>query len=377
MQKLDLETNFLFGHQGYEYVELGRFWQAFLFVGLLIWLALMVRAILPAFKQVKEQRHMITIFLFSCIAIALFYGTGLMWGRQTNLAIAEYWRWWVVHLWVEGFFEVFATTVIAFLFVRMGLLRAAAATGAVLFSTITFLSGGIIGTFHHLYFTGTPTSVLALGASFSALEIVPLVLIGFEAYHNLRLSRSAEWVQTYKWPIGFFMAVAFWNLIGAGVFGFLINPPIALYYMQGLNTTPLHGHTALFGVYGNLGIGLMLFCLKGLKARNVWKDGLIRTAFWGINGGLFLMSFVSLLPIGVLQAIASMENGMWYARSVEFSQTPLLSQLRWARIWGDTIFALGAIALGIFVVGLKVGFSTKKEVDLSDEKYPLRMPPTN
>ncbi|PIQ19658.1 MAG: nitric oxide reductase large subunit, partial [Cytophagales bacterium CG18_big_fil_WC_8_21_14_2_50_42_9] len=201
MQKLGLVENFWFGHQGYEYVDLGRFWQIFLLVGLFLWLFLMTRAIWPAFKKEEEGRHLLGMFLISSVAIAVFYAAGLMWGRQTNLAIAEYWRWWVVHLWVEGFFEVFATVVIAFLFVRMGLLRTKIATPTVLFSTIIFLFGGIIGTFHHLYFSGTPTSVLALGATFSALEVVPLVLIGFEAYHNLELSRSTTWVKAYKWPI--------------------------------------------------------------------------------------------------------------------------------------------------------------------------------
>ncbi len=188
--------NFWLGHQGYEYVDLGRFWQIFLFAGLFIWLFLMGRALLPALRQRSENRHLLIMFLISSIAIAAFYGAGLMWGRQTNLAIAEYWRWWVVHLWVEGFFEVFATVVIAFLFVRMQLIRPRIATATVLFSTIIFLSGGIIGTFHHLYFAGTPISVLALGATFSALEVVPLVLIGFEAYHNLRLSQVAAMDQS-------------------------------------------------------------------------------------------------------------------------------------------------------------------------------------
>ena len=215
MQKLGLPANFWFGHQGYEYVDLGRFWQIFLFAGLFIWLFLLVRAIKPALKTQKDNKPLLTMFVISSTAIALFYGAGLMWGRQTNLAIAEYWRWWVVHLWVEGFFEVFATVTVAFLFVRMGLLRIKIATPAVLFSTVIFLAGGILGTAHHLYFTGTPTSVMAVGATFSALEVVPLVLLGFEAYHNLRLSRAAEWVKAYKWPIYCFIAVAFWNLVGA------------------------------------------------------------------------------------------------------------------------------------------------------------------
>ena len=193
-----------------------------------------------------------------------------MWHRQTTLAVAEYWRWWVVHLWVEGFFEVFATVVIAFLFVRLG-----------------------------------------------------------------------------------------WNLVGAGLFGFFINPPIALYYMQGLNTTPLHGHAALFGVYGMLGIGLMLFCLRGLSDHRDWKTGSLRFAFWALNIGLGLMVLLSLLPVGLLQTVASVNHGMWYARSAEFMQTDLMTKLRWMRVIGDTIFGIGALALGWFVIGLKTGWSTK------------------
>jgi nitric oxide reductase subunit B len=360
-QKLGFTANFWFGHQGYEYVDLGRFWQIFLFVGLFVWLFLLGRALWPAFKQPGPNRHLLALFLVASTAIALFYGAGLMWQRQTHLAMAEYWRWWVVHLWVEGFFEVFATVVIAFLFTRMGLLKTARATTAVIFSTVIFLSGGILGTFHHLYFTGTPTAVLALGATFSALEVVPLVLIGFEGYENLTLSRARPWVAAYRWPIYFFVAVAFWNLVGAGLFGFLINPPIGLYYMQGLNTTPVHAHTALFGVYGMLGIGLMLFCLRGLTRQEAWKSGAVTLSFWAMNIGLALMVLLSLLPVGLLQTWASVEHGMWYARSAEFLQTGLMEKLRWLRVIGDTIFALGAVSLGWFVLGLKTGWSLERQ----------------
>ncbi len=374
MQHLGLTQNFWFGHQGLEYVDLGRFWQLLLLVGLFIWLFLVGRALWPAFKTPSESRHLLGLFGISAAAIALFYGAGIMWGQKTNLAIIEYWRWWVVHLWVEGFFEVFATVVVAFLFARMGLLRLHIATVTVLFSTIIFLSGGILGTFHHLYFTGTPTAVMAIGATFSALEVVPLVLIGFEAYQNLTLSRAAPWLKAYKWPIYCFVAVAFWNLVGAGIFGFLINPPIALYYMQGLNTTPVHGHTALFGVYGMLGIGLMLFCLKGLAAHQVWRDGLIRFAFWAINIGLALMVLLSVLPVGLAQTFASVEHGLWYARSMEFLQQPWIDTLRWMRVIGDSLFGLGALALGLFVLGLKLGWSVRREQDVTEAHYPEVLP---
>jgi nitric oxide reductase subunit B len=348
---------FWFGSQGYEYLDLGRFWQFLLFAGLVFWLWLMWRALRPALARHDEQRSLLLLFLLASIAIPLFYGAGLMYAQRSHLVIAEYWRWWVVHLWVEGFFEVFATVVIAFLFTRLKLLSVQMATTAVLFSTIVFLSGGIIGTFHHLYFTGTPNLVLALGATFSAFEVVPLVLIGFEAWENVRLSRARGWLSAYHWPIAFFVGVAFWNFVGAGLFGFLINPPIALYYMQGLNTTPVHAHTALFGVYGMLGIGLMLFSLRGLLPGPAWKSWPLAVAFWAINVGLALMVLLSLLPIGLMQTWAAVEYGTWYARSAEFLQTGLMDTLRWLRVIGDTIFAVGVLALGWFVLGLLTGHS--------------------
>jgi nitric oxide reductase subunit B len=361
--KLGNWNPFWFGTQGYEYVDLGRFWQILLFGGLCFWLFLVYRGLRPALQRKDSLRPLLMLFTVSAVAIPLFYAAGLMYGQRSPLITTEYWRWWVVHLWVEGFFEVFATVVIAFLFSRLKLLSIETGTRSVLFSTIIFLAGGIIGTFHHLYFAGTPSIVLALGAVFSALEIVPLTLIGFEAWENIRLTRASgehAWLAAYKWPIYFFVAVAFWNFVGAGIFGFLINPPIALYYVQGLNLTPVHGHTALFGVYGMLALGLMLFCLRALRPGLAWKNRPLSIAFWSINGGLSLMVVGSLLPIGLMQAWASVEYGTWYARSAEFLQTGMMNNLRWGRVAGDSVFAFGALVLAWFVVGLVTGHSFDK-----------------
>jgi nitric oxide reductase subunit B len=366
---------FWLGTQGYEYVDLGRLWQILLFVGLVFWLWLMWRGLKPALAKKDNNRALLVMFIISSIAIPLFYAAGLMYGQRSNLVTAEYWRWWVVHLWVEGFFEVFATVVIAFLLTRLKLLSILTATRGVLFSTVVFLSGGIIGTFHHLYFAGTPDVVLGLGAVFSALEVVPLVLIGFEAWENIRLARSRQqhiWLAAYKWPIYFFVAVAFWNFVGAGLFGFLINPPIALYYMQGLNTTPVHGHTALFGVYGMLGLGLMLFCMRALRPGKAWKNWPLAFSFWAINIGLAAMVLISVLPIGLMQTWASVEYGTWYARSSEFMQTPLMNHLRWLRMIGDSIFAIGAVVLGWFVLGLVTGHSYDSKGFVSEGEWTVR-----
>ena len=354
-QKLGLASNFWFGHQGWEYADMGRFWQWFLFVGLLLWLTLVGRALWPVLKsKTSEIKPIVGLMFLSTVCIGLFFASALMWGEHTHISEVEYWRWWLVHLWVEGFFEVFAAAVMSLIFVKLGLLRAKSAATAVLFATVVFLSGGVLGTLHHLYFVGTPTAVVALGASFSALEVVPLAFIGFEAYHTYRMGKATPWMARYKWPILFFVAVSFWNLVGAGLFGFLINPPLSLYYMQGLNLTALHGHTALFGVYGMLGIALLLFCVRGLRGQMVWCTGPLKLAFWALNIGLAMMALLTLLPLGVLQLIAAIDHGYAYARSAEFMQQPLIDMLVWMRVPGDTVFSVGAVSLAWFVLRLWV-----------------------
>jgi nitric oxide reductase subunit B len=359
-QRLGLTQGFWFGHQGYEYVDLGRAWQIALFVGLLLWLTLMLRGLWPALQKKEGSRSLVLMFTGASAAIGLMYAAGFMFSARTHLSVMEYWRWWVVHLWVEGFFEVFATAAIAFVFARMRLIRESHAGGAVIASSALFLFAGIPGTFHHLYFSGTPVSIMAIGATFSALEVVPLVLIGLEAFQTWRLQHAAPWVRKMRWPITFFVGVAFWNLVGAGIFGFLINPPIALYYMQGLNTTPVHGHAALFGVYGLLSLGLMLLVARRLTGEMTWKERPLAIAFWCLNIGLALMIGLSLLPIGLAQAVASVDRGLWYARSAEFLQQPWIETLRWLRIIGDTVFLVGVGSFAWFMAGLKFGWSLER-----------------
>jgi len=141
----------------------------------------------------------------------------------------------------------------------------------------------------------------------------------------------------------------------------MINPPIALYYMQGLNTTPVHGHTALFGVYGMLGMGLVLFTVKSLQPDLVWPDRLLKVAFWSINLGLGAMVLLSVLPVGLLQTWAAVDRGYWYARSAEFLHTPPMATLRWLRVIGDTVFAAGAIAFVVAVAQLTLARSRSRK----------------
>ena len=351
-QIMPAEWNFWLGHQGYEYVDLGRLWQIGKFAGVAFWLLLMLRGILPAFRQ-PGDKNLLALLSASVIAIGLFYGAGFAYGERTHLSVMEYWRWWVVHLWVEGFFEVFATTALAFIFSSMGLVSKRMATTASLASASLFMLGGVPGTFHHLYFAGTTTPVMAVGATFSALEVVPLIVLGYEAWENWRLKSRAAWMERVKWPLMCFVAVAFWNMLGAGVFGFMINPPISLYYVQGLNTTPVHAHAALFGVYGFLALGFTLLVLRYIRPQLQFNEGLMKVAFWWLNAGLVLMIATSLLPIGIIQFHASVSQGLWYARSEAFMQQDLLQTLRWVRTFGDVVFIIGALAMAWQVV---IGF---------------------
>jgi nitric oxide reductase subunit B len=374
LQHRGTDFSFWIGNQGLEFTSMGRVWQYLLFVGLLLWAVLLGRALWPALKTPSESRGLIAMVFLSATCIGGFYATSLTWGQHTHYSMIEYWRWWLVHLWVEGFFEVFATAVIALIFTKLGLVRASSANRAIVAETIVFLFGGILGTLHHLYWTGTPTSIIAVGAVFSALEVVPLTLIGLEALQNWQRSQGTPWLAAYKWPVLCFVAVGFWNTVGAGLLGFAINPPASLYYVQGLNMTAAHGHAALFGVYGMLGIGLMLFCLRGLYAPSLHADGLLKPAYWSLNIGLAMMVFLSLLPAGIYQAWASITRGMWYARSPEIIHSHVMETLVWLRVPGDIVFSIGALVLGVYALRLlgrgrtatsvRTGMATARDMSL-------------
>src|SRR3990167_7061200 len=192
LQHLGNNFSFWIGNQGLEFTSMGRIWQVLLFIGLLFWVTLLGRGLWPALKTPSESRGLIAMVFLAALCIGGFYATSLTWGQHTHYSMIEYWRWWLVHLWVEGFFEVFATAVVALIFTNLGLIRAASANRAIIAETIVFLFGGILGTLHHLYWTGTPTSVIAVGSVFSALEVVPLTLIGLEALQTYRRSKTVR-----------------------------------------------------------------------------------------------------------------------------------------------------------------------------------------
>jgi nitric oxide reductase subunit B len=342
------------GTQGWEYLELGRLWMILLIAGMAIWLYIVARGLRAALKAESDRGGLTHLLLYSSTAIPVFYCFALFVNRDSHITMADYWRWWLIHLWVEGMFEVFAVVVIGFLMVRLGLVTAHSTLRATYFQLIILLGSGIIGTGHHYYWIGAPEAWMALGAVFSALEVIPLSLLMVEAYGQYKVIKAGGQDFPYTAAFWFLLATGFWNLFGAGVLGFLINLPFVSYFQHGSFLTAAHGHGALMGVYGMLAVALALFSLRNIVDPKFWKERWFMTGFWGLNAGLMGMIVITLVPVGVLQAIESFNNGFWSARSLDFYQQPLIHNLLWIRMVPDTVFiALGALPL---VAGAVYGF---------------------
>ena len=343
---------FWFGHQGWEFLELGRFWQILLFVGLIFWLLIVYRAVGGHLTEHKDEfSALIWFYVFSAVLVVGFYGFGLFYGQGSHLTMADYWRWFVVHLWVESIFEFFGIAVIALLMVAMGLATAKSALRVAYFTAaLTFISG-IIGTAHHYYWYGGAAFWVGWGAIFSSMEPVPLITLVVRGLMEHREIQKAGRTFSYKWPMYFLVAASFWNFLGAGIFGFLINLPIINFYEHGTYLTMHHGHTAMFGTYGMLSVALLLFSWRGLVEKAYWNDGLLKISFWGLNGGLFLMAFFTLLPVGAMQAWTAFKEGLWVARSAGFFEQKAVVILGTFRALPDTIIiVMGVLPLAYFLI---------------------------
>ena len=244
--------------------------------------------------------------------------------------------------------ELFTTIMVAYIFVLLGVISTKTATRVIYLDIILYSFGGVVGTMHHMYFSGTPAIHMALGAFFSAAEIVPLTFLTVEAWTFLQLGaqqqEGADRFQfPHRWGVMFLVAVGFWNFLGAGVFGFLINLPVVSYYEIGTQLTANHGHAAMMGVYGMLAMSLLVFALRYYLRPEDWSEPLLSVSFWTLNLGLAWMVFANLFPIGILQLADVVTNGYWHARSLEFFEQH--AYLEWLRLPGDVAVIVGTLPL--------------------------------
>ena len=347
------KTWYWFGHQGWEYVELGKVWQIILGIVFVLWAISIYRGIKPVMK-LKQPWALPNWLVYTTFSIILLLISGFIATPQTNFVIADFWRWMVVHMWAEAFFEVFTTVLIGYFMVVMGLISKNAAIRVIYLATLLFLGSGLLGISHNFYWNAKPVGTMALGSVFSTLQVVPLVLLTLEAWRFSKLPKILEGKHNpvndpnkqfgFNEVFLFLLAVNFWNFFGAGVLGFIINLPIANYYEHGTYLTVNHGHAALMGVYGNLALATVLFCSQLLIKSDWWKPRTLKIVFWSINIGLLLMVFLDLFPAGLLQFKSVTENGLWYARSFAFIESTAFQNLTWLRIIGGSIFTLGGVA---------------------------------
>ncbi len=347
----------IFFDQQWEYLDLPRFWQILLVVGLFLWIIIIYRAIRSRLRT-ESKFNMPWLFFYAGLAIPGFYAVGLLATNDTHLTVAEFWRFWVVHLWVEDFLELFTTVMVAYIFVMLGVVRRKIAIQLVFLDVILYSAGGVIGTMHHLYFSGTPVEHMALGAFFSALEVIPLTFLTVEAWTFLQLGSKQESRSSapfpHRWSVMFLVAVGFWNFVGAGVFGFLINLPIVSYYQIGTALTANHAHGSMMGVYGMLAVGLALFALRYIIKPEMWSDRMAKLSFWCLNTGLAWMVFATLLPLGVLQLWHSVNEGYFEARTLGYIAQPGNVILEWLRMPGDVVFLVGGILPFVWLAWLGV-----------------------
>jgi len=343
---------FWFGNQGLSYLELGRFWQVLFFIGLLTWSLVLLRAMWPALKNLFEWRSFYSLFRaehllwYSSMGIAFIYVFGMIPLTKvgSSFTLTDYWRWWVVHLWVEWAFELFAAAVTAYFLMAVGLVSRQLAERVILFEWILILGSGILGTGHHLFWAGAPDLWISIGSVFSFLEVLPLFLLILEAVeHYLFMNNSNHF--PYRLAFLYILGAAFWNFVGAGVFGgATINAPSVNYYEHGTFLTLNHAHTAMFGAFGLLSLGLIYLSLRYMTGDRVaWKDNLGQWAFWLYNIGMVLWIALNFFPIGWPQLQAVYEHGYNYARSLDFYNTTIVWQ--WLRLPGDLVFALGALLM--------------------------------
>ena len=340
----------LFGNQGWEFVELGRAFQWVLFAALALWGVIVFRGVLP-FLRSRDKWALPNWLFYTIACVVLLFISAFIATPETNFAIADFWRWSVIHMWVEAFLEVFTTVVVAYHMYLMGLVSWRSASAVVYAATILFLGSGMIGIAHNFYWNAKPVPTLALGSVFSTLQVVPLVMLTLDAWRLRRMPATANGAPgvaagggfAHSIAFLFLMGVSFWNFFGAGVLGLIINLPIVNYFEHGTYLTVNHGHAAFMGVYGNLSLAGMLFCARYLVTSAAWAERALTRAFWAINAGLFLMVVLDLFPVGLWQLKAVLDHGLAYARSPEFIDSPTFRAFTWLRGFGVVVFIVGGV----------------------------------
>ncbi len=352
------DTWFWLGNEGRELLNLGRVWDIGLVVGLVFWFLLIITLI----KKSATNNPLVGTIIWSAFAIATLYIAGMMPIHKImpNFTVDDYYRWWVIHLWVELTFELFAAGVIAFMTVSLGLISQKTAERVMFFELFLIMMSGTLGVGHHYFWQGLDEYWIAIGGIFSALEPLPLALMIVEAWKNQRDQKAEGTTNAFSTPFMWIAGSAILNWIGAGFFGMVINTPTISYYSHGTYLIMPHAHIALLGAFGYISIAFLYMASRAnaMAKGYVWNPKLSKIAFWSLTIGVILFALPTLI-IGLEQTKASAEIGYYYTRTREAIQG--MGGWMWFRILPDTLMIGGGIM--IFIDLFMKTFMGKKIVE--------------
>ena len=335
---------FWFGNEGRELINLGRFWDIGLVVGLVFWFLLIITLI----KKSATNNPLVGTIIWSAFAIATLYIAGMMPIHKVmpNFTVDDYYRWWVIHLWVELTFELFAAGTIAFMTVSLGLISQKTAEKVMFFELFLIMMSGTLGVGHHYFWQGLDEYWIAIGGIFSALEPLPLALMIIEAWKNQRDQKAEGVINSFSTPFMWIAGSAILNWIGAGFFGMVINTPTISYYSHGTYLIMPHGHIALLGAFGYISIAFLYMTSRANSMANgwVWNDKLSKIGFWSLTIGVLLFALPTLM-IGLEQTQIAAEMGYYYTRTREAIQG--MEAWMWFRILPDSLMIGGGVIVFI------------------------------
>lgn len=349
------DTWFWLGNEGRELLNLGRVWDIGLVIGLVFWFLLIVSLI----RKSATNNPLVGTIIWSAFAIATLYIAGMMPIHKImpNFTVDDYYRWWVIHLWVELTFELFAAGVIAFMTVSLGLISQKTAERVMFFELFLIMMSGTLGVGHHYFWQGLDEYWIAIGGIFSALEPLPLALMIVEAWKNQRDQKAEGITNAFSTPFMWITGSAILNWIGAGFFGMVINTPTISYYAHGTYLIMPHGHVALLGAFGYISIAFLYMTSRANAMANgwIWNDKLSKYGFWFLTIGALLFALPTLM-IGLEQTKVSAEMGYYYTRTREAIE--IVQGWIWFRILPDSLMLIGGII--VFVDLTKKTFFGKK-----------------
>jgi len=336
------------GSEGTEYLEMGRLWRAGIGLGFVLWNVVLISVL---YRARVKWRPLLTLLMVNGGGITLAFFASFLYQPDSHWVIVDFWRWWVVHHWVEGIFAFFQLLVTGWFLAELRLVSNEEVTKSLYLEGALVLLAGFLAVGHHFWWVGEPSLWLGVGSVFSTLEVVPIFLLVGSAISTIK--QGGLRIETrHRLPLYFFIAAAIWQFIGSAVLGLLINLPIVNYYEHGTFLTVAHGHAAFLGAFGFLALGMLLYAMRH-AIPDGWHLRQLHIAFWALNAGLALMVFVSVTSVGVLQLIEAIRVDYAAARSLAFYEQPIVLLLNELRLPGD-----GLIIVGALLIAWEVGSQT-------------------